>query len=481
MRAHVNFNVMVPLFAPVVRELQRHFGLEYYSGFVYGRDGRADVAECGLDPASVTVLSEFLEQFDDRKPPDLEFLRSKERDYGTPSLYTLVASCRFLSTFEHRRALRILEGGFRLIEATFDRARPDFVFGDGVACTMSYIQYVVARRRAIPFLTISSARISDRFYITRSHLDRYDRVERLFAAYKQHGISLDLRRRAEGFLEEFRATHAKPRYYVEYAKPPAVNLHALRELLRLTSRYYLHDRGNYILMSPAQAVRGRIARIVKARLLDRPYFQQPRAGDRFIFFPLHYQPEATTLIWAPFHVNQVATIENIAKTLPVDHLLYVKEHKGSLGRRSIGYYHRLRRIPNIRLISPYADSHDLIKQSSAVCVLTSTVGWEAILYEKPVIALGDAFFNVFDQVQRVTSYDQLAAAFRRAVDQFRPDRELTIRFIAASLEGTYEGNADYLPGITTRTGTDDRARRIAVAIAGELGLGAPAMERIATS
>src|ERR1700741_1844025 len=168
---------------------------------------------------------------------------------------------------------------------------------------MSYIQYLVAQRRGIPFLIVSTARITGRFYISRSASDRYERMEALFAQFKRDGLPPALHARAEQFLDEFRATRAKPQYYVQYANPPAMNLHALRELGRLVHRYYVHDRRNYILMSPLQAVRGRIVRVVKSRLLDPHHFEEPRDGERNVFFPLHYQPEASTLVWAPFHVD----------------------------------------------------------------------------------------------------------------------------------------------------------------------------------
>jgi len=184
-------------------------------------------------------------------------------------------------------------------------------------------------------------------------------------------------------------------------------------------------------------------------LLDRRHFQRPVPGEKYVFFPLHFQPELTTLILAPFYVNQIATIENVAKTLPIDHVLYVKEHKASLGRRPPGYYEAIRRIPNVRLLSPFLDSHDIIKACSAVCVISSTVGWEAILYEKPVVSLGDVFYNAFNLVQRVGSMADLAPALRRAVDDFVPDHEQMLAFVAANIEGIYEGDVFHPPGVAT--------------------------------
>ena len=461
---------MTPLFAPIVLDLQARYGVEACSGFAYGNDVLREIERFGLDTRHVRVLSQFLREFDDRADPDMDYLRRKEQEYGEPYLYPMIAGCRFVSQFEHRRALRVLEGGFRLIEQLFDEFKPDAVLTDGVACTMSYIQYAVAKKRGLPFLALSSSRITGRFYIIHSHLERYDQVEALYAEYKRNGLPPALRAKAEVFLRHFKETRDKPKYFSQWAQPPGIDAKSLRELLSLTYRYYVLERGNYILVSPLRAIAGRIERLVKTFVLDRRHFEQPRPGDRFVFFPLHYQPESSTLIWAPYYVDQIAAVENIAKTLPIDHVLYVKEHKASLGRRPLGYYQRLRSIPNVRLIDPYCDSHDLIRECSAVCVLTSTVGWEAVLYEKPVVSLGDAFFNAFDLVQHVRSLADLPLAFHKAITQFTPDRELLLKFIAANLEGLYEGDADYMPGVSSRRIESERIRRLSDVVASELHL-----------
>lgn len=471
MRLHINFSVMTPLFAPIVLDLQARYGLGECSGFVYGRDGLEEARECGVNVRHVRVLTDHLRLLNGRTEPDMEFLREKERQYGKPNLYAMISGCRFVSEFEHRRALLVLETGFRLVEGLFDEFRPDAVLSDGVACTMSYIQYAVARHRGMPFLALSSARISNRFYVIRSHRDQYERMEELYAGYKQSGLPAALRARAEEFLSHFRRVADKPNYFLQWARPPALDAHSIRQLLAVFRRYY-SDRDNYILTSPLQAVAGRIKRIVKNFALDGRHFDQPVPGEKFVFFPLHFQPESTTLIWAPYYMDQIATVENIAKTLPIDHRLYVKEHKGSLGRRALGYYDRLRRIPNVRLISPHCDSHALIKESSAVCVLTSTVGWEAILYEKPVVSLGEAFYNAFDLVRHVRALADLPGVFQDVIEHFAPDRELLLKFIAAHLEGTYEGNADYMPGISSRHVDRSRIPPLTDVVASELGLAA---------
>src|SRR5437773_2159899 len=150
MRLHVNFSVMTPLFAPLVLELQRRYGVDSYSGFVYGRDDLREAAQFGIDTANVETFSKFLGEFGADKPPDLEYLDRKEREFGEPNLSLIIAADRTVSGFEFARARRIVEAGCRLIERQFDACKPNAVLSDGVACIMSYIQYAVARRRGIP-------------------------------------------------------------------------------------------------------------------------------------------------------------------------------------------------------------------------------------------------------------------------------------------------------------------------------------------
>jgi hypothetical protein len=471
MRMHVNFSVVLPVFARVARELQRRYGVTGFSGFVYGRDSLHDLDRLNFPRDGVRALTDALRAHGDRDP-DLEYLAERERLYGDPNLYLMIAGCRFASQFEHRRALQVLEVGFRLIEQLFDEHRPVAVISDGVACTLSYVQFVVARARRIPFLTIAPARVNGRFYILRNHRDRYERVDALYARYKEEGLCDDDRARAERFVADFRAAATKPDY-LKFATVPGFDVESLRTLGRLIYRRYALDPANYLLASPFEALRGRLLRIAKTRVLDRPHFENEVPREKFVFFPLHFQPELTTLILAPYAVNQIAVIENLAKTLPIDHVLCVKEHKASLGRRPLGYYAAIRRLPNVRLVSPYLDSHELVKRSSAVCVISSTVGWEAILYEKPVVTIGDVCYNSFDLVSRVRSWEEVPYALRAGIDRFAPDHELLLKYVAATLNGTYAGDVFHPPGAATSPSlAPDNISDVADAIASELGIAA---------
>lgn len=468
MRLHINFSVILPFLTAVAKYLVQ-YGVMPVSGFVYGKDSIRDLKQMGFHLEHLGILTEEPHWQDDRSEPDLDYLMEKERQYGVPNLYPMITACRFVSRFDRRRALRVLESGFRLVERLFDEAEPDFIISDGVACALSYIQYAVAEKRSIPYLTIADARINGRFYVIRNRSDRYERTEELFAQYKSEGLPASLRAKAQAFLDHFRRTASKPKYFLDHATVPALNTEAVRSGLGLIFRYY-QDPKNYNLIHPGMAVLNRFRRIATSRMADLYHFEAPVEGEKFVFFPLHLQPEMTTAVLAPFCTDQLALLENIAKSLPIDHRLYVKEHKASLGRRPLSYYRRLRSIPNVRLISPYWDSHDLIKRSAAAVVISSTVGWEALLYERPVITFGEAFYNAFDLVYRARALPDLPGLLSHAIRSFRPDRELLLKFVAAALEGTYEGDACYIPHAKNPCLHPQNIRRVARAVINELGL-----------
>jgi len=472
MRLHVFYSVMQPMFGRIVRALQEKYGVEKdCSGVLYGRDYVPELKSLGLSTRYVRVLTDYL---DGGKAADRGYLREKEQQYGDPHLQLLISNDRFASEFEHERALRFLEACFRVVEGLFDEVKPDAVMSDPVACTLSHTQYLVAKVRGIPFLNLTPSRVNNRLAIIRNAIDKQDPVDAKFAAFKRDGIPAALREQAQALVTGFREAKVKPPRFHEYTRVPTFNMDKLSELYSLARRRRI-DSKNHLLAPIHRAVTGRVTRVIKARLLEPHHFEQPVGGERFVLFPLHLQPESTTLILAPHCVNQIAVIEDIARSIPIDHRLYVKEHGVSRGRRPRGFYNAIKRLRNVRLLTPDCDTHDLINRASASCVINSTVGWEGILYEKPVVTLGHVSYNSFDLVQHVRAPEDLPAALNRAIYHHKPDAELLLAYVAANIAGTYDADINFNPGWAENpTLAPDNIRRLAEAVASELGLaGAP--------
>jgi capsule polysaccharide export protein KpsC/LpsZ len=159
----------------------------------------------------------------------------------------------------------------------------------------------------------------------------------------------------------------------------------------------------------------------------------------------------------PHCVDQASIVEQVADSLPPGYDLVVKEHPMSIGRNPLAFLRRLRRRSNVRLLHPQESSHELIRESAAVAVISSTVGLEALLYEKPVLTLGRPFFAGYGITLDVESFRELREAVP-ALLRFRPDRERIRRFLHAAMRRCYAG----APVLV------DRSEENAVALAGSI-------------
>lgn len=109
----------------------------------------------------------------------------------------------------------------------------------------------------------------------------------------------------------------------------------------------------------------------------------------FVYFPLHLEPEASTLVWAPYFKYQGVVLEWLAKSLPAGVDLVVKENPKMWGQRPRSFYSTAARLPGVKWIEPRTSSRDLILASDAVVTITGTVAIESMALGRPVAILGN--------------------------------------------------------------------------------------------
>lgn len=179
-----------------------------------------------------------------------------------------------------------------------------------------------------------------------------------------------------------------------------------------------------------------LARVRMARLL----YEAPVPGEPYYFFPLHLMDDSAITIRAPQFQRQEEVVQYIAeRVLPWGTKLYVKPHPAAMHAYSYDMLSRIAKIPNVRLIDARIPAPGLIADSKAVIVINSTVGFEAVLYGKPVIALGKVFYRGWGVTTDVDQLADLRLAVARAVD--RPvDMERVYRFLQACFDATFEAH-----------------------------------------
>ncbi len=193
----------------------------------------------------------------------------------------------------------------------------------------------------------------------------------------------------------------------------------------------------------------------------RKLFDKPMLNDSFFLYPQHFKPEASTSVFARHYCNDIAVVENIAFNLPFGSYLYVKEHFVNFGRLPVSYYEKLKKIPNVKLISCEENTKQLIENCQGVITLSSTVGYEALLLNKPVYVFGNVFYECHPNCRKIDRFDDL---FEKLCDlTVNKDPNINRAFIGAYRKITFQGNIYYHIGGDDYT-TDDFVKPIIKAI-----------------
>lgn len=141
-------------------------------------------------------------------------------------------------------------------------------------------------------------------------------------------------------------------------------------------------------------------------------------AKKFIYVPLHRQPEGSTSPMGGVFVDQLLMIEILSASLPPDWVIYVKEnpfqwstswHESSYpsytDMRYEGYYEKIARLKNVYLVPVNTDTNYLIDKSSALGVVSGRAGLESILRGKPSLVFGHAWYKDAPGVFKVVNVE----------------------------------------------------------------------------
>ena len=115
---------------------------------------------------------------------------------------------------------------------------------------------------------------------------------------------------------------------------------------------------------------------------------------KFVYFPLHLQPEMTTAAIGGQYSDQLLAIEKLSRILPSNYFIFVKENPKQGGQmRGRHFFGRLNQIQNVQWLPSWANTHELIDKCQFVATITGTVGWEAIRKGKNVLVFGKPWYR----------------------------------------------------------------------------------------
>ena len=348
---------------------------------------------------------------------------------GIPTVHNMILGDRSVRTVPCERALSYATLLARRFLALFEELRPSVVLG-GFDSLHAGIALGVARQLGIPWFAMSFTTIPKGYSAFCTGLT----PDTAFAARPMSEDSL--RTIAERTLQEFEQNALRV--------PAYVSANSLRDVVRrlpshLGALFTVLGRtasGRYdefTEFSTWHVAKQYVRKRTNLFLLPTDWFYETPPTRPYVFFGLHMQPESSIDVWAPFHSNQLAVVESMARSIPPSHELLVKLHRSDADNYTREQLDRFRRIPGVKLVSPFAASRPFVESAALVMAIQGTVALEAGLLGKPVIMFGRSTFAHLPSVSMAGAPDELPALVRRKLSEVRPTREAIVRGYMAHL------------------------------------------------
>jgi hypothetical protein len=307
-------------------------------------------------------------------------------------------------------ALRYFAVSAEAIEAFLTRNRVEAIFAEQT-WGIELLTGLVAVALEVPFLKPHTVRFPHgRFALFPGHLE--ETVERL------RPTTIDDRAAAERELRTFLGRTPQPDYVATDREVLRLNLGRLRALSSHVRELAI-DPWDETSRRPAGLIADHARQWVRKRwnraLAPRTFRSESSLFDSpFVYFPLHLQPEASIDVKGRPFTNQVEIVRALSRTLPLDHLILVKEHPTALHRRSRSFYAALGAIPGVVLVHPDVPTFRLIEKAKLTMTITGTAAYEAALLGKLAATIGPVFF---ERIVAAPRFDPYSASLSRLLEQ----------------------------------------------------------------
>lgn len=142
--------------------------------------------------------------------------------------------------------------------------------------------------------------------------------------------------------------------------------------------------------------------------------------EQFILLPLQVRRDSQLILHSPLVGNDLRRflllVRQAVRTVAPQLRIVAKFHPREQVRVQRRNLELLHEFPDVTFVSN-VPMRELLARAAAIVTVNSTAGFEAFLYDKPVIALGRNFYTSPDLVEVAEREDEVAAAITRALEK----------------------------------------------------------------
>ena len=380
------------------------------------------------------------------KKPDIEYLKKIEEKYKI-KIWTDISNERLFGKgnsyykFNYEQILSIIENECKFFEKVLDEIKPDFLIIKHTDYHRNHLLAEICGSRGIKVFMLMPSLVGYRTIIVDEKLN----------IHSGPGLQekfLDNINNFEQLLESLKkfSKYDQTKQVIAGGGKIPISKKILITLKWLLSPISKEDSKRYDYYGATKTntlfKRIRLGIIKRSResFIDKN-FSRTITNNKFIYFPLHVDPERTISIDAPYQTNQLEVIMNIVKSMPIDYILYVKEHHNQRYRnwRELSFYKSLIDLPNVKLIHHEVNPSEILQKASLIITITGTSGFEGLLYQKPAITLADVSYMRLSSVFRIEKMEELPSVIKKMLG-VRVDFNELKEFVETILKNSFEFN-----------------------------------------
>ena len=121
---------------------------------------------------------------------------------------------------------------------------------------------------------------------------------------------------------------------------------------------------------------------------------------RYIFFPLHFQPERSTLPEGVHFDKQNMAIQLLSEHIPENLKIIVKDHPKQYYSDLRNYFYRdknylknLEKIKNVIVVSSNHNYENLFKNSLLTATISGSISWSSLIEGIPTLTFSDTWLS----------------------------------------------------------------------------------------
>jgi hypothetical protein len=366
---------------------------------------------------SLSFLSDI--KYKDKKV-DFEYLKKIENEYNL-KVSEIVHLERYSYKLTHQEKLSYIEGFIKKIESDYFSLNFDIVLSGGLCDGVSYFLYKFCIRKGIKFYYHIPNRFGSEYYLS-DHPDSgpIDFIEKYNKNLKLYENDINQFNKTFNIVNNYLQNKSQPDYLKDktlvFKYFTIQDLKILLNALLNRNKKIFHGESNIFKLILQRLHKFKQKFKYQSIVTKNKGLLKENDKLNYFIFPLQFHPESATILLGKWFHNQVEILKIISRILPVDVKILVKEHPHSIGRRPAGFYEEISKLHNIVIINSNYPVNELINKSLGVITISSTMGLEAILKNKPVILFGDIHYGVLSEVIKATDLRKIEHYINEALN-----------------------------------------------------------------